>query len=125
MRHVLRLVLAMACACAVARAGSAGSPPESKASGAAPRSHFRGRLAGPVRHEPDRRTYLRARVIVEDGEFLIHPAAAQGSGQISSLVEANALAVIPEGREGLERGERAEIIPLWEFGEGQAGLWIA
>lgn len=92
--------------------------------GAAPRSHFRGRLAGPVRHEPDRRTYLRARVIVEDGEFLIHPAAAQGSGQISSLVEANALAVIPEGREGLERGECAEVLPLWEFGEGQAGLWM-
>jgi molybdopterin molybdotransferase len=82
--------------------------------GLPPRPRQWGRLAAEVRHKPDRRTYLRALVVADNGALAIHPAEAQGSGQISSLVQANALAIIPEGVEMMKAGERAELIPLWD-----------
>lgn len=89
--------------------------------GLAPRPLVRGRLAKSVSHKPDRRTYLRSRVVADKGVTLVYPAPAQGSGQISSVVQANALAVIPEGREGLGGGAWVDLLPLWGLGESARG----
>ena len=82
--------------------------------GLPPRPRLQGRLAAAVCHKPDRRTYLRARVVAAAGGLAIYPARAQGSGQITSFLRANALVVIPAGCEGLPAGAWAEVIPLWE-----------
>ena len=90
--------------------------------GRPPRRPIKGQLAQPVRHKGDRRTYLRARAVADDGGLLVYPVSAQGSAQLSSLVQANALAIIPEGGEGLAAGERVELILLWEAAREFAGL---
>jgi molybdopterin molybdotransferase len=73
-----------------------------------------GRLARSARHTLGRRTYLRARALTENGDTAVYPVSAQGTAQISSVVGANVLAVMPEDRERMESGEPIEIIPLWE-----------
>ena len=54
------------------------------------------RLAAPLRGG-DRRTYYRVRVTTRDGELMSRPMATQGSGSLSSIVEASGLAVVAEG----------------------------
>ncbi len=56
-----------------------------------------------------RRTYARVLVWQRDGEFQCRPTGAQGSGIMSSLARADALAVIPEGCARVGRGEEVEI----------------
>jgi molybdopterin molybdotransferase len=84
--------------------------------GMPPPPRFMGRLAKSVEHKAGRRSYLRARAFAENGAAVVHPVSAQGTGQISSLVQANALAVIPEDRDRMESGELVEIVPLWPRG---------
>ncbi len=93
--------------------------------GLPPRPRVYGELAEPVRHKPDRRTYLRAQIVSSEACPRVRPVAVQGAGQISSLTQADVLAIIPEGRECLETGARVEIIPLWRRWEEQAGPWTA
>jgi len=83
--------------------------------GLPPRPQIRGRLAAAVRHKPDRWSYLRARASAQDGESVVNVGPAQGSGQISSLLQANALAVIPAGCDGVATGEWVEVLPLWDL----------
>lgn len=61
------------------------------------------RLEGPIRGS-DRRTYVRVQVSSRDGELVSRPMATQGSGSLSSIVEANGLAVVAEGAKGAEAG---------------------
>ena len=56
-----------------------------------------------------RRTYARVLVWQRDGEFRCRPTGAQGSGIMSSLARADALAVIPEGCARVEPGNSVEI----------------
>ena len=56
-----------------------------------------------------RRTFARVQVWQHDGEFRCRPTGAQGSGIMSSLAHADALAVIPEGCARVEPGESVEI----------------
>nr|NIR00889.1 molybdopterin molybdenumtransferase MoeA [Gemmatimonadales bacterium] len=90
--------------------------------GLPPRQRSTGRLAQPVEHKAGRRTYLRARAAADDRDAVVHPVSVQGTGQISSLTDANCLAVIPEDRNRLEPGESVEIIWLWPDANAHMGL---
>jgi len=46
---------------------------------------------------PDRRRYVRAIVEEDSGRFTAHLTGPQGSGILTSMVQANGLAIIPEG----------------------------
>lgn len=56
-----------------------------------------------------RRTFARVLVWQRDGEFCCRPTGAQGSGIMSSLARADALAVIPEGCAQIAPGQSVEI----------------
>jgi molybdopterin molybdotransferase len=51
-------------------------------------------------------TYVRAKLSKCDGELCAEPVLLHGSGILRSLLEANALIVIPRNVEGFEKGER-------------------
>jgi len=68
-------------------------------------------LVDAIRDKPDRRLYLRVRVREQEGEYRAYLTGEQGSGILRSLVEANGLAVVPEGR-SLAPGERVRVILL-------------
>ncbi len=61
----------------------------------------------------DRRTYQRVRVVARDGELLALPMRAQGSGVSTSMVGANAFAVLEAG---VTRAEAGNIVPAVLFG---------
>ncbi len=58
---------------------------------------IRARLMSPLRAPAERRVYFRVRVIARDGELLAFPLAAQGSGSLTSMLNANGLAVVEPG----------------------------
>ncbi len=60
----------------------------------------------------DRRHFARARVAVDAAGARVREVGPKGSGNLSSLVHANALAVVPEGRDRVEAGEVVETILL-------------
>lgn len=71
------------------------------------------RLRVLVRTEDDiesdgRCSYLRAKVVWQDGEFRARLTGSQDSGVLMSLVAANALVIIPEGVAHLKAGEEIE-----------------
>jgi molybdopterin molybdotransferase len=68
-------------------------------------------------HSPEQLTHF-FRVRLEpgvDGGYEARLTGPQGSGILSSMVSADALAIVPEGRAGIERGEVVEVIPLQEW----------
>jgi molybdopterin molybdotransferase len=52
-----------------------------------------------------RKTYVRVRVSLKNGEFVAEPVSAKGSGAISTMTTSNGFVVVPENREGLSEGE--------------------
>jgi molybdopterin molybdotransferase len=54
-----------------------------------------------------RRTFVRVRVFRKGGEVFAEPVSARGSGLISTMTRSNGYTVVPENREGLEKGEAA------------------
>ncbi|UCC33156.1 MAG: molybdopterin molybdotransferase MoeA [Candidatus Bathyarchaeota archaeon] len=70
-----------------------------------PRPMLRARLTRKVPSVLGRRVFLRVRVSEEDGEFLAKPIRIKGAGILSTMTEANGYVVIPEDREGLDKGE--------------------
>lgn len=61
-------------------------------------------LMQPASHEPGRRSFLRGRVALSDGQWQAHVHARQGSHQLSALPHANALLVVPENVSSLPAG---------------------
>lgn len=55
-------------------------------------------------HEPGRRSFLRGRVTLTDGQWQAHVNTRQGSHQLSALPRANALLVVPEGVSSVPAG---------------------
>ena len=72
-----------------------------------PRIHARAEAAIPG--DPVRRTYARVEAWQREGQFYCRPTGAQGSGIMSSLARADALAVIPEGCERVGPGQSVAI----------------
>jgi molybdenum cofactor synthesis domain-containing protein len=52
-----------------------------------------------------RKTFVRVHVSQRSGEFFAEPISTRGSSLISTMTKANGYVVVPENREGLEKGE--------------------
>jgi molybdopterin molybdotransferase len=74
-----------------------------------PRPLLRARLTRKVPSALGRRVFLRVRVFEEAGEFMAEPVRVKGSGILSTMTEANGYVMIPENREGLDRGESVTV----------------
>jgi molybdopterin molybdotransferase len=64
-----------------------------------------------------RKTYVRVRVLQENGEFRAEPVSARGSGAISTMTRGNGFVIVPENREGISDGE---LVTVHLFGEMEA-----
>lgn len=69
-------------------------------------------LMDEIPRKDERRHFVRVRLAWEDEEYHAHLTGAQGSGILSSMVKANALAVIPEGWDHAPAGARVAVIAL-------------
>ncbi len=65
-----------------------------------------------------RKTFVRVRVHVKNGEFQAEPVSARGSGAISTMTRGNGFVVVAENREGVSEGE-AVVVSL--FGPVEMG----
>ena len=76
-----------------------------------PTRSVRARLLDPIPRKDNRRHYLRVRLTAAGDGWEATLTGSQGSGILSSLVEADGLAVIPESKSSLEAGTEVEV--LW------------
>jgi molybdopterin molybdotransferase len=76
-----------------------------------PRPRQVARLVEPLESD-GRESYLRAIVSQEDGLLVARLTGAQGSGNIFSLVRANALLIVPSGVKSLPANSDVEIWPI-------------
>lgn len=74
-----------------------------------PRPMLRARLTRRIPSVLGRRVFVRIRAFEKDGEFWAQPVRVKGSGILSTMTEANGYIVIPEDREGLDRGESVTV----------------
>jgi molybdopterin molybdotransferase len=88
-------------------------PALEQASGQIPRPHPRRkvRLSEPVESD-GRESYLRAVVTEENGSLTARLTGHQGSGNIFSLVQANALLIVPSGVKSLPANSEADVWPI-------------
>jgi molybdopterin molybdotransferase len=70
------------------------------------------RLREPIARKDGRRHYLRVRLRETDTGYEATLTGDQGSGILSSLVQADGLAVIPEAADHLPAGAEVEVILL-------------
>ena len=67
--------------------------------------------------KPDRREYLRARLVAgPDGRTVAQRIEREGSGILTSLVEADGLVEVAEHTTRIEPGDPVEFVPFSEFG---------
>lgn len=59
-----------------------------------------------------RESYLRSIVTIENGKSYVRLTGHQGSGNLLSLVQANALLIVPSGVKSLPAGSEVEIWPI-------------
>jgi molybdopterin molybdotransferase len=71
-----------------------------------------------VNHGDRRRLYDRCIVREKNGRYYASPTGPQGSGILTSMTRANALTMIPEGRQVVEPGDEIEVIML-DWSQGQ------
>ena len=70
-----------------------------------------------MRKKPDRREYLRARLIPgPDGRTWAQRIEQEGSGILTSLTEADGLVEVAEDATCVERGDLVEFVPFSELG---------
>ena len=70
-------------------------------------------VSEPLDNRGQRRHYVRVRLDPDgSGGLLAHPAGAQGAGNLTSLVQANGLLVVPEEAERVDAGARLPVILL-------------
>jgi molybdopterin molybdotransferase len=76
------------------------------------RPTVRARLTDAVTSPPGKRTYARAWVSVEKGEYVVSPVGGSGSHLIASLAGANALVVVPADTTELAAGAVVTVMLL-------------
>jgi molybdopterin molybdotransferase len=74
-------------------------------------------LVDEIKHKDDRRHYVRVRVEEQEGQYQAYLTGEQGSGILSSMVEANGLAIIPEDWPSVPAGSRVRVMML-DWGTG-------
>jgi len=67
------------------------------------------RCLADIRKSPKRREFIRAILRQENGESVVEPTGAQGSGVLRSMSDANCFIVLPEGRPSVTAGETVEV----------------
>ncbi len=72
------------------------------------------RLDDSIENGGHRRTYARARLHYEGGEYHATLAGPQDSAMLMPLAHADGLVIVPEERDGLERGELATMM-VWRL----------
>ena len=70
------------------------------------RARVRAQLDDPVKLSPQREQAIRCRLRADDDGWHAQPTGAQGSHRISSMLGADALAIVPAGEGELAAGER-------------------
>lgn len=73
---------------------------------------FRARLTQEITIKPGRMTFLRAMLKVEDDGFSVTPLPRQGSGVISTMVEANSYIVVPVDVSVMKSGDVVGVQPF-------------
>jgi molybdopterin molybdotransferase len=66
-----------------------------------------------LKRKPGRETYHLARVEIEDGGYQATPVRTMGSGDVISMVRANAFVVTPGGKHALPAGSTVRAV-LWD-----------
>ena len=69
-------------------------------------------LADAVKRKDDRRHYVRVRVEESEGGYRAYLTGEQGSGILSSMVEADGLAILPEGWPSAPAASRVRVLML-------------
>jgi molybdopterin molybdotransferase len=59
-----------------------------------------------------RKTFVRVKAFMKNGEVFAEPVSAKGSGAISTMTRGNGFVVVPENREGVAEGE---VVPVRLF----------
>lgn len=70
-----------------------------------PRQLVKATLTRRVSAALGRKTFVRVRVFLKNGEILAEPVSARGSGAISTMTRGNGFVIIPEDREGVTENE--------------------
>ena len=70
----------------------------------------RAELTGPLRSPPGRRSFLRG--VLDRSRGQVTPLTGQGSHQVATLGQANALIVVPEWVVQMAEGDTAEVLVL-------------
>jgi molybdopterin molybdotransferase len=76
------------------------------------RPTFEATLMDEVKHKDSRRHYLRVRVEEHEDGYRAYLTGGQGSGILSSMVKANAFAILPEDWTHAPAGARVQVIRL-------------
>jgi molybdopterin molybdotransferase len=84
------------------------------------RSVIRAKIEEPLRNNDGRRVFARVIVDSREGEYFAKLTGSQGSGILTSMANANGLAVIPETTEKVEPGDAVEVVML-DWNEFQVG----
>jgi molybdopterin molybdotransferase len=69
-------------------------------------------LMDEITHKDERRHYVRVRAEAHDGKIRAYLTGGQGSGILSSMVKANALAIIPEDWDHAPAGSQVQVMLL-------------
>jgi molybdopterin molybdotransferase len=56
-----------------------------------------------------RKNYVRVNVQMKNGKLYAEPISAKGSSMLSTLTRSNGYVIVPENREGLEKGEIVQV----------------
>ena len=74
-------------------------------------------LVDGIKRKDDRRHYVRVRVEEQEGRYRAYLTGDQGSGILSSMVDANGLAIIPEDWPSVLPGTQVQVMMLdWDSG---------
>ncbi len=67
------------------------------------------RLDRDYEKSPEKSYFLRGRLEIRDGRYVVDPAGIQDSGVLSSMLAANALIILPEGRTKFRAGDEVTV----------------
>lgn len=76
------------------------------------------KLQSPAQQSPTREQFLRARLVEHNNQYLVEALSQQGSGQLSSMLDINALIKIPIGESIIEAGKNVSVIALDRYFQG-------
>ena len=76
----------------------------------APYKMVSGAVTQDIRHKLGRREFIRATTTWSDDGYIAAPTGMQGSGRLSSMVNANSYIIVPEEMENVAAGENLQVI---------------